>query len=525
METIHFSAFRNNSHVSQSKRVMGLLMIALALSFATGYAQNRHKKNPYPQYHPRTRPHITTHTLRTTPNIIFILTDDMGYGDISADGGPYPTPNIDKLAAHGTLFTRYYSPAPICSASRVGVLTGMEPGDWNVYSYEGTRQASLAIHQATYLDPIAPTIARTLKKAGYETAHFGKWHMGGSRNVYDAPKFSRYGFDEHAGTWESPEPDPLITATNWIWSPRDSIKRWQRTGYFVDKTLDFIKRHKDQPCYVNLWPDDMHTPWVPDKEAQARYPDGTWREKQFKAVLKEYDKQIGRLITGLKKIGEYKNTLIIFTSDNGPYPTFGGKRTTGERGSKFSLYRGGIHMPFIVVWPGHVPTGRVDSTSLLSGLDIFPTLADIVGLPMPDRYSFDGESRMEVWFGHPSKRQKPLYWEYGSHGRKSAYIYPSKTSKGVGYGSPRAGYIKGKKAQSNNRSPNLAIQQGYWKLLINFDGSNMQLYNLKADPDESNNIVELHPRIVHTLKEKLIRWRNNLPVESKLRGDIRMRKH
>jgi arylsulfatase A-like enzyme len=256
----------------------------------------------------------------------------------------------------------------------------------------------------------------------------------------------------------------------------------------------------------------MHTPWVPNKKQQSIYPKGSWGEKSFEDVLKQYDKQIGRLIAGLKKLGIYKNTLIIFTSDNGPYPTFGGKRTGHVRGSKFSLYQGGTRMPFIVEWPGHVPEGKVDSTSVISGLDIFPTLADIIGVPMPSRYKFDGESRRAVWMGNPSKRMKPLYWEYGSFGKKSAYIYPSKSSIGKGYEKGNAkGYSTGKGAHSINRSPNLAIQQGKWKLLINYDGSNMQLYNLKADPDESNNIRELHQNIANKLKEKLIRWRSNMP--------------
>jgi len=325
--------------------------------------------------------------------------------------------------------------------------------------------------------------------------------MGGSRDVYNAPKFARYGFDEHDGTYESPEPDPLITATNWIWSPQDSIKRWNRTSYFVNKALDFLKRHKGKPCYVDFWPDDMHTPWVPNKQAEDVFPKGSQGEKNFELVLKNYDKQIGRLIAGLKKLGMYKNTLIILTSDNGPYPSFGGKRTCGMRGSKFSLYQGGTRLPFIVEWPGHVPVGKVDSTSVVSSTDIFPTLAAIVGVPMPSRFNFSGQNRKDVWMGNPSKRTKPLYWEYGSHGDKAAYIYPSRAR----------GYHQGGYEKSRDYSPNLAIQKGKWELLINYDGSNMQLYNLKADPDETNSVTELHQKIANMLKEKLILWRNNLP--------------
>src|SRR5699024_8792150 len=444
---------------------------------------------------------VCSSNLKTTPNIIVILTDDMGYGDISANGGPYSTPNIDQLAAHGMRFTHYYSPAPICSPARVGILTGMEPADWNFHSFQNTMNTNLSIKQADYLDPIAPSIARALKNAGYATAHIGKWHMGGGRNVYNAPKFALYGFDEHVSTYESPDPNPLITATNWIWSPEDSIKRWERTGFFVDKTLDFLKRHKGTPCFVNLWPDDMHTPWTPNEEQQSIFPENSWGEANFKKVLHEYDRQIGRLITGLKKLGMYENTLIIFTSDNGPYPTFEGKRTGFVRGSKLSLYVGGTRMPFIVSWPGHVPSGGVDSSSVISGLDIFPTIADIVGFPMPDRYSFDGESRRKVWLGKPSERNKPLFWEYGSAGDESVYNYPA---KGRGY--------KTKKGEvSRDRSPNLAIQQGMWKLLMDYDGDNVELYNLNSDPGEVDNLKQKYPQKVKELKKKLIEWRVKMP--------------
>lgn len=470
------------------------LLVLLGLLISNSYAQ-------YPQYHPKERQHVKVKDLHAIPNIIVILTDDMGYGDISANGGSYSTPNIDQLAAHGIRFTHYYSPAPICSPARVGILTGMDPADWNFHSFQNTRKSNLPIKQADYLNPIAPSMARALKNAGYATAHIGKWHMGGGRDIYNAPKFSLYGFDEHVGTYESPDPDPYITATNWIWSPKDSIQRWDRTAYFVNKTLDFFSRHKGTPCFVNLWPDDMHTPWVPNEEQQNQFPKDSWSEANFKKVLQEYDRQIGRLIAGLKKLGMYKNTLIIFTSDNGPYPTFRGKRTGFVRGSKLSLYVGGTRMPFIVSWPEHISGGQVDSTSIVSGLDIFPTLADIVGIQMPDRYAFDGESRKKAWLGQPTERQKLLYWEYGSAGKRSGYHYPGKGK----------GYLTKEGETSRDRSPNLAIQDGLWKLLMDYDGTNIQLYNLETNPGESHNIAKQHPKKVEFLKKKLIRWRNNMP--------------
>jgi len=199
------------------------------------------------------------------PNIIFLLTDDMGYGDCGCYGGKFvPTPNIDRLAKEGTKFTQFYAMAPVCSPSRTGFLTGTFPARWRITTFLQTRAGNRASEQVDFLDPKAPSIARTLKANGYATGHFGKWHMGGGRDVTNAPLFAAYGFDEHAGTYESPEPDRTITATNWIFSQYDKVKRWDRSAYFVDKTLDFLRRHKGKPCYVNLWPDDVHTPWIPE---------------------------------------------------------------------------------------------------------------------------------------------------------------------------------------------------------------------------------------------------------------------
>ena len=141
------------------------------------------------------------------PNIIFVLTDDMGYGDPGCYGGKFaPTPNVDRLAQDWVRFVQYYCPSPICSPSRVGATTGMFPARWSITSYLHERSLNRACEQADFLDPKAPSLARTLKADGYATGHFGKWHMGGGRDVKDAPPFEAYGFDEHAGTWESPEP-------------------------------------------------------------------------------------------------------------------------------------------------------------------------------------------------------------------------------------------------------------------------------------------------------------------------------
>jgi arylsulfatase A-like enzyme len=426
------------------------------------------------------------------PNILFILTDDMGYGDVGCYGGKFaPTPNLDRLAHEGIRFIQYYSPSPICSASRTGTTTGMFPARWNITSYLQTRAGNRGCEQADFLDPAAPSLARTLKAAGYATGHFGKWHMGGGRDVTNAPRFAAYGFDEHAGTYESPEPDPAITATNWIWSPQDKVKRWDRTAFFVDKTLDFLRRHKNQPCYVNLWPDDVHTPWVPSQERLGLYPNGPQEERKFRAVLDEYDRQMGRLFAGLKELGLDDRTLIIFASDNGPLPSFRGSRSGGLRGSKLSLYEGGTRLPFIVRWPGHTPGGQVDEQTVVAGTDLFPTVCAIAGVSLPKDVAFDGEDLSAALLGHPETRTKTLFWEYGRN--TNSFAYP----------------------RGRDRSPNVAVREGDWKLLVNADGSDAQLYDLKSDPKESHNVADQNPDIAARLTEKALAWRNALPKLSR----------
>ncbi len=415
------------------------------------------------------------------PNIVLILTDDMGVGDLGVYGGrQVPTPNIDRLAAEGTRFTQYYSASPICSPSRCGIITGMYPARWRITSFLQTRKGNAACEMADFLDPAAPSLPRALKAGGYATAHFGKWHLGGGRDVHNAPKFAAYGYDENAGTYESPEPHPDLTATNWIWSDKDRVKRWNRTAFFVDKTLDFLERHRDTPCFVNLWPDDVHTPWVPDEVSDRKD-----LPKNLRPVLAEYDRQMGRLLDGLKARGLEENTIVIFTSDNGALPTFDGERSGIYRGHKLALWEGGIRMPFIVRWPGHVPAGRADETSVLSAVDLFPTLCAIAGARLPEGHAFDGFNVEAVWFGNPWERATPLYWEYGRNNASFKF--------------------------GPDPSPNLAVREGNWKLLRNADGSQVQLYDVVGDPGETINLAARYPERVSDLERKLMAWRATWP--------------
>jgi arylsulfatase A-like enzyme len=420
------------------------------------------------------------------PHVVFVLSDDLGPGDLGCYGGTLaPTPCIDGLAKQGLKFTQFYVAAPVCSPSRCALITGQFPGRWRITNYLQTRAGNRASEQADYLDPKAPSLPRALHDAGYKTAHFGKWHLGGGRDVTDAPKFAAYGYDEHAGTYESPEPDPDITATQWIWSDKDKYKRWQRSQFFVEKTLDFLGRNKGTPCFVNVWLDDPHTPWVGDATSDKKDTPAN-----LKPVLIEMDKQVGRLLDGLDKLGIADDTIVIFASDNGPLPTFRGGRAGGLRGAKDSLYEGGLRLPFIVRWPGYVKPGAVDETTVFGGVDLFPTLCALCKAPLPAGYQSDGEDRSAaIRRSTPQPtRSKPLFWEYGRNNDK-AFGYP----------------------RGRDRSPNVAVRDGNWKLLVNADGSGAELYDLSADPKENKNVAGDHPDVAERLKRMCLDWRRSLP--------------
>jgi arylsulfatase A-like enzyme len=422
----------------------------------------------------------------TRPHVVLILADDLGPGDLGCYGGTLtPTPHIDRLAKEGTRFTQYYSASPICSPSRAGLITGMFPARWRITSFLQTRAGNRGCEQADYLDPKAPSLPRQLKEAGYATAHFGKWHLGGGRDVDDAPNFAAYGYDEHAGTWESPEPHPDITAGNWIWSDKDKVKRWERSGFFVDKTLDFLRRRKEagKPGFVNLWLDDPHTPWVPE----AGTAKGETREN-LRGVMKETDRQVGRLLDALREMGIDGETVLIFTSDNGALPTFKGARSGGLRASKLSLYEGGIRMPFIVRWPGRAPAGRVDEQTVLAAVDLLPTLCAIGGAKAPEGAALDGQDMTAALRGAVTQRKSPLFWEYGRNDK--FFKFPP---------------------DPTTRSPSVAVREGKWKLLINADGSRAELYDVVADAGETDDVVVAHPDVTRRLSEQALAWRKSLP--------------
>lgn len=425
------------------------------------------------------------------PNVVVVLVDDFGWGDPSCYGNALvKTPSMDRLAREGVRFTQGYVAAPICSPSRCGIITGQFPARWKITSYLQTKAGNRACDMADFLDPAAPSLPRMLKDAGYATAHIGKWHLGGGRDVTDAPKFAAYGYDVGLGTYESPEPAAPLGLKTTPWGPQDKLEpqqvpRHERSRWMVDQTLAFLKANAGKPCFVNLWLDDTHTPFVPSEEhlKAVRAKDDGAPKAKYKAVLAALDRQIGRLLDGVKGT----NTLVLFLGDNGASPPFERDRTGGLRGQKLSLYEGGVRVPFVAWWPGQQKAGINDAT-VIASIDFVPTLAAICGAKLPNGYAPDGEDMTCAIRGELPPRTKPLFWEYGRN--STSFAYPK---------------------DPKHRSPNVAVRDGRWKLLVNADGSGAELYDLDKDAGEATDLAAKQPDVAKRLRENALAWRKSLP--------------
>jgi len=426
-------------------------------------------------------------TASRPPNIVFILTDDLGWGDLSCYGNQrLKTPNLDRLATQGTLFTQFYVNGPVCSPSRAAFMTGHFPARHRIHGHLATPEENQRRGMPNFLDPNTPTVASLLKKAGYRTGHFGKWHLGSGPG---APLPEAYGFDVSRA----------VNSNNPHWQ-EDKVPyfRAHSTRLIVDETLQFIKQDLSRPFYVNVWTLLPHAALDPTKEQLEPFrklspqtASGHLGAHQiYFASLRDLDSQLGRLIDELDKLGLKDNTLILFSSDNGPedihirnasHSAFGSPGPF--RGRKRSLYEGGIRVPFIVRLPRRVPAGRVETRSVLSGVDLLPTLLKIAGLPEDDALRLDGEDVSDILFGTSRPRRKPLFWEWRFA-------------------------IAG---DNINRSPMLAIREGDWKLLLNPDFSRVELYDIPRDPMELNNLADRRPELVKDLAAKALAWQKTLP--------------
>jgi uncharacterized sulfatase len=439
----------------------------------------------------------------TGPNILVVFIDDMGWGDLSCFGGrDVTTENIDRLANEGIRFEQFYVNSPICSPSRTAISTGQYPQRWGIGSYLSDRAENERRGMAHWLDPAAPMLARFLQQGGYTTGHFGKWHMGGQRNVGEAPLISEYGFDESLTNFEGlgPRVLPLCDAYDGKGSRKhalgsDNLGRgpimWEDrskvTESFVTAAVKFIgkARSEKQPFYINVWPDDVHSPFFPPEGARG---DGKKRTLYY-SVLDTMDRQLGVLFDTIREDKDLRNnTLVVFCSDNGPEK---GAGVAGPlRGHKTMLYEGGIRSPLIVWGPGLIDSkyaGTVNKSSFMAAIDLVPSLLAIAGVEVRGDVQFDGQSMADVLTGKSERsRTEPLFFRRP----------PDRdTDSGV------------------NDLPDLAVRQGEWKLLCEYDGSNPELYNLATDPAEERNAASEYPDLVERLTRDVIQWHRSMPPD------------
>jgi N-acetylgalactosamine-6-sulfatase len=422
---------------------------------------------------------------RRALNVIFILADDLGWGDLGCYGHrDIKTPNLDRMASQGSLFTQFYVANPVCSPSRTAFTTGHFPARHKIHGHFAAEDLNAARGMPNWLDPSVVTIPRILKQAGYATAHFGKWHLGGGKG---APDPSAYGFDDHR----------TVNSNGPGWDERDPHFRARSSRLIVDEGIRLIEKNRTRPFYLNLWSLVPHATLNPTDEQMKPYarfgPAGVPHKgamQIFYASVTDLDTQVGRLLAKLDELGLANDTLILFSSDNGPediHITNASHSAVGTpgpfRGRKRSLYEGGVRLPFLARLPGRIPAGRVDNESVLTSVDFLPTINALTGTHSPADWRLDGEDVSDILLGKPRPRTKPIFWEWRFR-------------------------IAG---DTMHRSPMLSIREGQWKLLMNPDRSRVELYDIPRDPTELNNLAGRKPEIVNRLAPKLLAWQKELP--------------
>jgi arylsulfatase A-like enzyme len=426
------------------------------------------------------------------PNVVFILADDLGYTDVSTFGSKYyETPNIDRLAKEGVKFTNGYTAAPNCQPTRAALISGQYGPRTGVYTvghidrFDWQSRPLRPVDNVASLPPDKTTVAQSLKKAGYATGLFGKWHLGDGPDGHP----SKRGFDEaivsagkHFGFKTSP--------------PTDYPEGTYLADFITDKAVDFIERHKDGPFFLYVPHYGVHSPIQAKPELIAKFrdkpADGGHNDPAYAAMIASVDESVGRIAAKIDELGLAENTLIVFTSDNGGvggYQRDGidAKDTTDNaplRGGKGTLHEGGIRVPYVFRWKNTIPAGSVTETPIIS-VDLHPSLLDLSGAPAPENQPLDGVSYVSV-LNDPSKKldRNSLFWHF-------------------------PGYL-GANNNTWRTKPSGAIRDGHWKLIERFEDGSLELYDLSTDPGEKNNLASAQPDKAEALLAKLKDWQKGV---------------
>lgn len=418
------------------------------------------------------------------PNVILIFTDDQGYQDIGVFGSPnILTPNVDQMAKEGVMLTNYYSAQPICSASRAGTLTGCYPNRIGIHN-------ALGPGSPVGINATETTIAEMLKAKGYKTAIYGKWHLG------DDQKFlpTRHGFDEWFGIpysndmwphhpWQGTvfnfPPLPLYQNETVIDTLEDQS---QLTTQLTEKSVDFINRNKENPFFLYVPHPQPHVPLFVSDKFKGKSERGLYGD-----VIMEIDWSVGQIIEALEKNGLEDNTMIIFTSDNGPWLAYGNHAGSALpfREGKGTAWEGAQREPFVMKYPDKLTPNRTLDTPIMA-IDLLPTIAEVTGAQLPAQ-TIDGVSAWKVLTGESTESPQEAYFFY----------YRVNELMGVRYGKWKL-YFPHRYRTMNGQEPGKDGLPGDYRMV---DMAEIELYDVSKDISETKNIAADHPEVVEKIKE------------------------
>jgi arylsulfatase A-like enzyme len=406
------------------------------------------------------------------PNVILILADDLGYADLGFQGGrDIRTPHLDALARAGVRCTDGYASCPVCSPTRAGLLTGRYPQRFG-FEYNP------AIGPDAGLPVTETTLADLLRSAGYATGAVGKWHLGKEPQFHPLRRGFEtfYGFLGGAHYYVPTEPSPTDPFARVFSEPmvRDQTRieaPAHLTEAFGQEAVAFIERHKGEPFFLYLAFNAVHVPLQATDAYLGRFPEIPSRSRRtYAAMLSAMDDAVGLVRRKLRAEGLDRETLIVFLSDNGGHPLANAARNDPLRGEKTTVFEGGIRVPFVVTWPGHLPADRIYAQPVIS-LDILPTALALAGVTVPQRLHLDGVDLLPYLTGrHDGPPHEALFWRYGDH---------------------------------------RAIRRGKWKRTMPASGP-AGLYDLSTDIAESKDLSADHPEVVEELTRRYAVWNAQL---------------
>ena len=496
------------------------------------------------------------------PNVILINADDLGYGDLSCYGATkVKTPNIDRLAKEGMRFTDAHSASAVCSPSRYGLMTGQYPIRKNFWG-------PTPLTQELTIDPKQPTLASTLKSAGYATTAIGKWHLGFGKGRTDwnkplKPGPLEVGFDYYFGMPTVNSGPPFVYVENhsvvdydpedpFVMGKESATQKWpEKGGYrgiggakkahlryrdeyvgttFAEKAVSWIKKHserqKKQPFFMYLATTNIHHPFTPHPKFKGTSQCGLYGD-----FIHELDWIVGEVLKTLDELEIAGNTLVVFTSDNGGMLNVTGQKAwkAGHRlnggllGFKFGAWEGGHRVPFIARWPGKIPAGT-ESDALVSQIDLLPTFAALAGSKLPEDAVIDGVNQLPVFTNKAKTSQRELLVISPNSPkhltiRKGDWVYVPDQDEGGFQGKEIGNHLlAGAAAQKLTKLVNSDVKDGE----IREDAPPAQLYNLKDDPYQATNLHNERPEVVDELSALLEKWRKVIPASPRL-GWINLR--